>query len=73
MEDNLQSLKEKLNNKLKDSSYFYLCNDPERALGLEKIIPNYQIAHIDLSQYLDDLKSNGIKYFKIRYSLYNYL
>lgn len=63
MEDNLQSLKEKLNNKLKDSSYFYLCNDPERALGLEEIIPNYHIVHIDLSQYLDDLQSKGIKYY----------
>jgi len=63
MQDNLSSLLEKFKTHFASSRYIYICNDPERALGLEKVIPNYQVAHIDLSQYLDDFKSNGIKYF----------
>jgi glutathione synthase/RimK-type ligase-like ATP-grasp enzyme len=63
MQDNLSSFIEKFNKHFSDSRYIYICNDPERALGLEKLIPNYQIAHIDLSQYLDDFNSNSIKYF----------
>lgn len=63
MQDNISSLIEKFKSHFADSRYIYICNDPERALGLERIIPNFQIAHIDLSQYLDDFQRNGIKYF----------
>jgi predicted ATP-grasp superfamily ATP-dependent carboligase len=61
--DTLETLLSKINNKLKDSKLFYLSNDPERALGLERLIENYVVVHIDENEYIDDFEKYGIKYF----------
>ncbi|WKZ31197.1 MAG: ATP-grasp domain-containing protein [Candidatus Dojkabacteria bacterium] len=44
---------------------FYICNDPERALGPEAFIDNYHIVCIDNSPLLPLLKAKGIKYFSL--------
>lgn len=45
-----------VNYKLKDKPLFYLCNDPERALGLENILDNYHIVCVDDSDLFAYLK-----------------
>ncbi|MCA9383237.1 ATP-grasp domain-containing protein [Candidatus Dojkabacteria bacterium] len=52
-----------INQKLDNSAYFYLSNDPERALGLENLLNNYHIVHIDDTQYLEHFDTNGVNYF----------
>ena len=69
MDDTIGSLVSKVNNKLEGSAYFYLSNDPERALGLETLLKNYHVVHIDRSQYLDDFAAAGIKYFCLQEEL----
>ncbi len=63
MEDTLETLIEKVKNKIGTGQYLYVCNDPERALGLETLLPNFHIIHIDRSQYLDDFAAQRIKNF----------
>jgi len=63
MEDTISSLLLKVNNNLDQAKFFYLSNDPERALGLEKLLKNYVVVHIDRSQYLDDLDRLKLPYF----------
>jgi hypothetical protein len=63
MDDTISSLLTGVNDKLAHSACFYLSNDPERALGLEKLLQNFHIVHIDRSQYLDDLDTAGIAIF----------
>lgn len=61
--DTLESLLQKIKVKLADARVYYLSNDPERALGLEKLLPNYSIVHIDNNEYLDDFNIGNINYF----------
>jgi hypothetical protein len=42
---------------------FYICNDFERALGLEKALPNYHIVCIDDNNALQNAKKNGVNIF----------
>jgi len=63
MEDNLSLFTSKIKDAFALSPLFYISNDPERALGLEELIPNFHIVHIDSSQYLDDFKTKNIQYF----------
>lgn len=63
MEDTLKSLQGKFVNHFQNSSYYYFCNDPERALGLEKVIPNFHIIYIDKSQYTDSFEREKINHF----------
>lgn len=44
---------------------FFICNDPERALGLESIIENYHIICSDNNPFLDTVIEKGIKVFSI--------
>lgn len=44
---------------------FYICNDPERALGLDQVLPNYHIVCIDNSPLIPLMRDNGIKVFSL--------
>ena len=63
MEDTLQSLTQKFINFFSNSSFYYICNDPERALGLEKIIPNFHVIYIDKSSYTEIFEKEKINHF----------
>ena len=67
--DNLDSLIRKVNEKLKNKPMFYVCNDPERALGLEKLIKNYHIVCIDHNDIVDHLEKKKVKVFSLEKSL----
>lgn len=56
-------LAQKVNEVLKDSSLFYLSNDPERSLGLEKLLENFHHAYMDASQFTKYFSKEGLKYF----------
>lgn len=60
-----QGIIEKFKEAYANYSFFYVANDPERALGLEQIIPNYRIACIDNSQLLNHLDNQGIPYLAL--------
>lgn len=66
MEDTLETLLAKVNNKLDNASYYYLSNDPERALGLEELLHNIHIVHIDNSQIARLLSSKKINTFCLK-------
>jgi len=61
--DTIETLLQKLKDKLADARIFYFSNDPERALGLEKKLQNYSIIHIDNSEYIDDFEKDNTEYF----------
>ena len=63
MEDSLQSFIEKFKSYFNNSSYYYICNDPERALGLEKLIPNFHVVYVDKSQYTEVFENQKINHF----------
>jgi hypothetical protein len=42
---------------------YYICNDVERALGLEKEIPNYHIICIDYNKIVDYMQKEGVNVF----------
>jgi glutathione synthase/RimK-type ligase-like ATP-grasp enzyme len=44
---------------------FFVCNDPERALGLENVIENFHIICTDNSPWLKVAKENDIKFFSL--------
>lgn len=46
-----------------DEPVFYLTNDPFKAIGLEKIIPNYHIVCIDQNPVIKQLKKGGVRVF----------
>jgi len=62
-QDNLPNLIIKINFILKDNPLFYLSNDPERSLGLEGLLDNFYIVHIDANQYTDVFDQQKINYF----------
>lgn len=72
MADDLNSLLEKVNNKLTDSALFYFANDPEREIGLELLLKNFHLLHIDASQYLPLFDVKKIKYFCLEETLGKY-
>jgi glutathione synthase/RimK-type ligase-like ATP-grasp enzyme len=59
----LNDLLTRVNQKLANASYFYLSNDPERALGLEKLVTNFHVVFIDQSQYSQYFIQQHIPYF----------
>ena len=61
MQDTLSSSVERINQHLENATLFYLSNDPERALGLEDLLPNMHIVYIDSSQYRPYFEGVGIK------------
>jgi glutathione synthase/RimK-type ligase-like ATP-grasp enzyme len=61
MQDTLESAVKKINRHLENSALFYLSNDPERALGLEKLLPSLHIVYIDSSQYGPYLDATDVK------------
>ena len=63
MTNKLQEYINKINSHLADKSLFYFVRNPERGLGLETIINNYHLVHIQNSQYVDYFKDNGFKFF----------
>ena len=63
--ETIESLLEKIKNKLEDSRIFYFSNDPERALGLERLIPDYSIVYIDQSEYEDDFEKGSLAFQSI--------
>lgn len=63
MSDELNKTKVLVNKYLTDKSIFFLTRDPERGLGIESIIDNYHLVHINRSQYLEYFDAIGLKYF----------
>jgi len=63
MKNRLQDYINNLNSHLTDKNLFYFVRNPERGLGLETLINNYQLVHIQNSQYFDYFKDNGVKFF----------
>lgn len=61
--DDFETVLSKINAKLANAALFYLSNDPERALGLEHLLPNYHVVHIDASQYGEQLMAAGVAQF----------
>lgn len=59
---NIKNAVEKVKTKMAGESYFYLTNDPERALGLEGLL-DINIVHIDKTQYLEYFKAHNYQYF----------
>jgi hypothetical protein len=54
---------------MKDKTIFYVCNDPERALGVENSLENYHIVTIDNSPIVPILRDKGINVFSLAESL----
>lgn len=52
-----------------EPTIFYICNDPERALGPEIFLERYHIVCIDNSPILPMLKKSGVKYFSLSETL----
>lgn len=48
---------------LEDKSYCYVVKDPERAIGLESIIPDFSCVFYDDSHFKDYFKTKDIDYF----------
>jgi len=61
--EKLSKTKELVNKYLSDKSIFFLTRDPERGLGIESILDNYHLVHINRSQYRDYFDEIGLKYF----------
>lgn len=59
----LKQALELVNSHLSDANIYFLANDPERTLGLEGLLPNLHLVHIDDSQYLPSFKSHKIPHF----------
>ncbi len=59
----LEKTKLELNRLLENKSIFYLTRDPERGTGLEDLIENFHLVHIQRTQYLDYFDKIGLKYF----------
>ncbi len=53
----------KINEITKDKPIFYVTNDAERALGLEKLVQNFHIICIDDNEIVDYMKNAGVKVF----------
>jgi len=49
----------------KGESVFFICNDPERALGLEDVLDNFHIVCIDDNQIIDYMLARGLKVFSL--------
>lgn len=56
---------EKINILTKDRPILYLTNDPERALGVERLLKNYHILSIDQSESVDMMEKMGVKIFSL--------
>lgn len=65
----LQKLLGQIREKLDQRQLFYVCNDPERALGLEGMLPNYHIVCIDDSPLIDQLLKKGVSVFCLERAL----
>ena len=63
MTDTLNTLIQKINNKLKDNPLFYFTNDIERGIGLEKIIENYHLICIDDNAIVNYIKKSETNVF----------
>lgn len=61
--DTIDSLTEKINNKTKNCPIFFITNDAERALGLEKLLSNYHIICIDDNDIVDYMLDKKVKVF----------
>ena len=71
MQSTNEQLLQQVNQVLSQAAIFYLSNDPERALGLEKALNNFHVVHIDLSPYLEYFSSFGVNYFCLEKELGN--
>lgn len=54
---------------MESPTIFYICNDFERALGLEKVLPNYHIVCIDYNEGIEAARDAGIKIFCLEEAL----
>ena len=62
MSKDLENYTNTLEKYFSNKNLFYFVRDPERALGLEKILPNYHIIHVLNSQYKKYFESIGLNY-----------
>jgi phosphoribosylaminoimidazole carboxylase (NCAIR synthetase) len=62
MSSSFEAYKTALNKYFTNKNLFYFVRDPERSLGLEKILNNYHVIHVLNSQYKKYFESIGLKY-----------
>ncbi len=63
--DTIKSLKIKIDKKTINKPIFFVTNDPERGLGLEKLLENYHILCIDDNGIVDYLIKENVKVFSL--------
>jgi hypothetical protein len=61
--DTINSLTEKVNTKTSNTPIFYIGNDAERALGLEKLLTSFHIICIDDNEMVDYMLKEGVQIF----------
>ncbi len=54
-----------VNSVIAKDGLYYFCNDAERAIGLEKLLKNYDIVAIDDSDMVDFLEESGVSVFSL--------
>ncbi|MCA9381538.1 ATP-grasp domain-containing protein [Candidatus Dojkabacteria bacterium] len=59
----MNTLKNQINNKLKDKPLIYFCREAERAIGLEHHLENYHICCIENSDMVTELQGRGVSIF----------
>jgi hypothetical protein len=67
--DTLNTILDKVNDKIKNTPIFFITNDAERALGLEKLLINYHIICIDRNDIVDYMQHDKIKIFSLEKEL----
>ncbi len=63
MGSELQNTIDLLKEFLTEKNLYYFVRDPERAMGLCGVLPNYHIVHILKTQYLKHFDDTGVHYF----------
>jgi len=54
------NIEQQLRDRVGESVFFYVTLDPERALGIEDVLPNYTIICPYTSRLIDDLRARGV-------------
>ncbi|MDD3648049.1 MAG: ATP-grasp domain-containing protein [Candidatus Dojkabacteria bacterium] len=67
--DTLETLIDKINNITHKKPIFFVTNDPERALGLEKLVANYHIVCIDDNDIVDYIEKSNVNIYSLEKSL----
>ncbi|MCA9375349.1 hypothetical protein KC622_03395, partial [Candidatus Dojkabacteria bacterium] len=56
---------------MSEPTIFFFCTDPERALGLERLLPNFHIVCIDGGDIVEAMREKNVKIFSLSEELDN--